>query len=333
MLEQMHHAFTKAIESVKTSDELESLKVKYLGRNGLLKQQYLLLCRVCDVNEKKALGKSINDLKTYIDSSLSKKKNDIKESLLLKKISEKKVDVTLPEYPFSLGKVHVISAVIEKIKRIFSTFGFKEVKGPEIEDEYHVFDALNTPKHHPAREMQDSFYLPNNLMLRPHTSSVQVRAMESGKPPFKIISIGKVYRRDWDSLHTPMFHQIEGLCIDEGISIANLKYYIKSLLESFFEHKVIYRLRPSFFPFTEPSMEVDVFFDKNRWIEILGCGMVHKNVLKLIEHGSDDKKAFTGFAFGIGIERLTMLLNKFSDIRKFYDGDIQWLSKNCNNML
>ncbi len=239
------------------------------------------------------------------------------------------IDITLPVRPEKIGKIHPLSKVLNEVKLIFAHMGFKAVDGPDIEDEFHVFDALNTPSHHPAREEQDTFYLKNKIndkrmVLRTHTSSVQIRTMEKTKNfPIKIVAPGRVYRNDFDATHTPMFHQIEGLYGDESVNMGQLKFTIHHFLNKFFGDKGLkIRFRNSFFPFTEPSAEVDISYKGSKWIEVLGCGMVHPNVFQNV--GIDHTK-YNGFAFGIGIERLAMLKYQISDLRSFYDNKISWL--------
>ena len=311
------------IGSVSSIAETESLRVFYLGKRGVITEQFSKLKDCKNIEEKKELGKKLNGLRNEILGAIENKK-----SILLKKqkeleLSKEKVDITLPVRPIHYGKQHPITRSIDEAVDIFSNLGFEEVSGSEIDDEFHIFDALNTPSHHPARQMQDSFYLLNGLMLRPHTSSVQIHIMQDNKPPFKIIAPGKVYRRDLDATHTPMFHQIEGLYIDKEINMSHLKFCINRFVKEFFG-EVESRFRPSFFPFTEPSAEVDIKFSDGSWIEILGCGMVHNNVLKSV--GVDYDK-YQGFAFGIGVERLTMLKYQITDLRLLFENNLPWLHK------
>ena len=232
------------------------------------------------------------------------------------------VDVTLPGRGTATGGQHPVWRAGRRIERIFREAGFGVRSGPEIEDDFHNFTALNIPENHPARAMHDTFYFPDGMLLRTHTSPVQIRAMVEEGAPIRIIAPGRVYRRDYDQTHTPMFHQVEGLVVDRGISFANLKAVLHQFVEAFFERKIDLRFRPSYFPFTEPSAEVDIRWSEDKWLEILGCGMVHPNVL---ESAGVDSETFTGYAFGMGIERLAMLRYGVTDLRTFFDNDLRFL--------
>lgn len=326
-----------AIEKAASLEEIEQVRIAQLGKKGVISEQLQSLGKL-PAEERKEFGASINKIKNSITEKLEAKKLLLEEAELENKLAEESVDVTLPVRPEKEGKIHPISKVIEECIEIFAAQGFKVEEGPEIEDDFHNFSALNIPPNHPARQMQDTFYLPSNdngqpLVLRTHTSSVQIRTMQNGKPPFKFIAPGRVYRSDYDMTHTPMFHQIEGLYIDKNINMGHLKGCLHEFLKAFFElDEVPLRFRPSFFPFTEPSAEVDIGCERGNgelkigagkdWLEILGCGMVHPNVLKNV---GIDPEEYQGFAFGLGIERLAMLKYGAPDLRNFFDSDIRWL--------
>lgn len=317
--------FTQRINGINSIDELNSLRVFYLGKNGFVTNQFSVLKGCNNFEKKKQLGCIINDLRCFITGEIDNKRNILLKRKKEEILNEEALDITLPVRPCSYGKKHPITEGINQAVQIFSKLGFEEVLGNEIDDEFHIFDALNTPSYHPARQMQDSFYLLNGLMLRPHTSSVQIHVMESRKPPFKIIAPGRVYRCDSDVTHTPMFHQIEGLYLDKNINMSHLKFCINYFIREFFGD-IKSRFRPSFFPFTEPSAEVDIMCSDGSWVEVLGCGIVHRNVLQNMGIKAEE---YQGFAFGIGIERLTMLKYKIQDLRLLFDNRIDWLN-NCN---
>ena len=327
---------SQELSKASDSNSLEQLRVKYLGKKGLITGQLKTLGKL-SIEEKKLKGAEINEIKNLFLKELSDKQQEIELIELNKTLEQDKIDISLPSRQKVRGKIHPISQVIEELVNIMGQFDFKFVDGQNIEDDFHNFTALNIPSHHPAREMQDTFFINNTegqeKVLRTQTSSVQIRTMEKGEPPFRIISAGRVYRSDYDQTHTPMFHQMECLCIDKNINMGHLKYTISEVLKKFFElEEVPLRFRPSYFPFTEPSAEVDIACKKTKdelvigkgedFLEILGCGMVNHNVLKNV--GIDPKK-WQGFAFGIGIERLAMLKYGVADLRKFFDGDIRFL--------
>lgn len=335
-LEQIKQDFFTQLNNSNSLDTLEELRVNFLGKKGLMNDLMLDLKNL-NIEEKKHFGATINQLKTNITTELQNKKEQLELIDLNLKLQTEKLDLTSPFRQENQGSIHPISQTIDEIKNIFGKMGFEIIDGPEIEDDFHNFSALNIPEHHPARQMQDTFYLPENdgknMLLRTHTSSVQIRKMLSQKPPLKIISLGKVYRSDSDQTHTPMFHQIEALVIDKNINMGNLKWTIEKFLQEFFEvSNLETRFRPSFFPFTEPSCELDIGFSKKdgrikigsneNFLEILGCGMVHPQVLTNV---GIDPKEYQGFAFGIGIERLTMLKHGINDLRMFFEGDIRFL--------
>ncbi len=318
------------IESASSLQDLEKVRLSYLGKRGVIKAYFDNLKEIEDAGKKRNLGEVINVLRNKLDQLIMNKENILKAKEVNFKLQNEAIDITLPVRPEKMGKVHPLSKVINEVKLIFAHMGFKAVDGPDIEDEFHVFDALNTPSHHPAREEQDTFYLKNRIddkrmVLRTHTSSVQIRTMEKTKNfPIKIVAAGRVYRNDFDATHTPMFHQIEGLYVDESVNMGQLKFTIHHFLNKFFGDKGLkIRFRNSFFPFTEPSAEVDISYKGSKWIEVLGCGMVHPNVFQNV--GIDYTK-YNGFAFGIGIERLAMLKYQIGDLRSFYDNRISWLN-------
>lgn len=336
-LENINIDFTKELERAGDLKSLEELRIKYLGKTGIVSLQMQKLAKL-PVEEKKNFGANVNKLKEQITLQLDAQKTILFENELSAKIANEKIDVTLPVRPIIRGKIHPISQVMDEVVTIFANMGFASFEGPQIEEDFYNFTALNIPEHHPARQMQDSFYLKakndnKNYVLRTHTSSVQIRTMLNNKPPFKFIAAGRVYRSDFDMTHTPMFHQIEGLYIDKNINMGHLKSCLHEFLKAFFElDEVPLRLRPSFFPFTEPSAEVDIGCKRENgeitigkgasWLEILGCGMVHPNVLKNV---GIDEKEYQGFAFGIGIERLAMLKYNVPDLRSFFENDLRWL--------
>lgn len=337
----------KAIEETSSLEALENLRVHYVGKKGTVSEQMKQIGKLAP-EERKTFGADVNKVKQAVNDALSAKKEILEVSALNKKLANETIDVTLAARPENKGSIHPIMQVIEEVTTILAQQGFAVAEGPEVEDDFHNFNALNIPENHPARQMQDTFYLTADdedsqtpLLLRTHTSSVQIREMSKGKAPFRIIAPGRVYRSDYDITHTPMFHQIEGLYIDKNIHMGHLKGCLHQFLKSFFElDNVPLRFRPSFFPFTEPSAEVDIGCERKDgelkigagkdWLEILGCGMVHPNVLKNV---GLDPKEYQGFAFGIGIERLAMLKYGMPDLRAFFDSDIRWLEHYSFNSL
>jgi phenylalanyl-tRNA synthetase alpha chain len=317
-----------SILEISDTKEIEKIKQEYLGKNGYIVSQMNLL-KDLDQEQRKVVGKEINDFKIELLNIISQKTNQIELREINDKLRTEAIDVTLPpRYSYS-GTIHPISKTIKDISDIFISMGFGIEEGPDIEDDFHNFTALNIDENHPARQMHDTFYVndfaENVGVLRTHTSPVQIRKMMAGKPPFRFISPGRVYRCDSDTTHTPMFHQIEGVCIDKNIDMSHLKWCLETLVTRFFGKKVQMRFRPSFFPFTEPSAEVDILFDDSRqWLEVLGCGMVHPKVLQNV--GVDSDK-YQGFAFGLGIERFAMLKYNIKDLRTFFDCDIRWSQK------
>ena len=315
--------------------EINQIKSDLFGKNGLVSSQFKKIGAIAE-SERKQFASDLNIIKDELQDIINFKINEINDAEINEKLEKEKIDITLPERPFVKGKIHPVSQTIDEISSIFSEIGFSVEEGPDVENEYNNFTALNTPENHPAKDMHDTFYLDKDMktLLRTHTSPVQVRTMLKGKPPFKIIAPGRTYRSDSDQTHTPMFHQLEGLHIDKDINMGHLKGCLNYFIREFFEvDKIKMRFRPSHFPFTEPSAEVDIGYriENNRivigegdqWLEILGCGMVHPNVLK---NCKVDPIKFQGFAFGIGIDRLAMLKYGINDLRSFFECDYRWLN-------
>jgi phenylalanyl-tRNA synthetase alpha chain len=324
--------FLDEINKSYSVNDVEKLRIKYLGKKGLISLEMKHLSSL-SVEEKKTKGQALNTLKNIFESELKNRKMNIENTELNEKLEKEKIDTSLPPRDFNTGKIHPISQSTYKIIEIFSSMGFSIKSGPDIESDFNNFTALNIPAHHPAREMQDTFYIEDKV-LRTHTSPVQVRTMISTKPPIRIIVPGRTYRSDYDATHTPMFHQVEGLLIDDSSNMAHLKGCLIDFLKEFFEIKNLkYRFRPSYFPFTEPSAEMDIAFTKKNnvlkvgegddWLEVLGCGMVNSKVL---ENCKIDSSKYQGFAFGMGIERLSMLKYGITDLRTFFESDFRWLS-------
>lgn len=323
-LEKIIKDCLEKIKLVDNFNNLEIIKSKYLGKssiiNGLIKE-----LKDLPYEEKKSYGILINNQKSILQDAFNDKKKQLENIAIKNKLSSETIDVTLPGKGENLGSLHPITLTTIKIIELFKSIGFEEISGPEIENDFYNFQALNIPENHPARDMQDTFYLENGNLLRTHTSNIQIRYMLDKKsPPFKIISPGRTYRVDSDATHSPMFHQAEGLWVEEGINFVDLKSIVSDFLYKFFENKDLkIRFRPSFFPFTEPSAEIDISWG-NKWLEVGGCGMVHPNVLKNV---NVDPKIYTGLAFGIGIDRYTMLNYKINDLRYFFDNDLNFLQQ------
>lgn len=316
---------TELIQNTSNLSDLEKIRVQFLGKKSLLIKLMKSLSSL-DPSEKAAAGKDLNKAKVKINSLLANKKSSLENNSQSK---DDDFDLSMPGKASSIGSIHPITKIMNLAIQILESLKFECVEGPEIEDDYHNFTALNIPDTHPARAMHDTFYLEKSLLLRTHTSSVQVRTMDENKPPIRIIAPGKVYRKDSDITHTPMFHQIEGLYVDQNVSFANLKSIINIFLKSFFEKDDLnIRFRPSYFPFTEPSAEVDIEYIDNKgnksWLEILGCGMVHPNVLSM---ANIDSSIYSGYAFGLGVERLAMLKLGITDLRLFYENDLRFLKQ------
>ncbi len=312
-----------AVEGANSPNELDLVRVDFMGKKGRVTDLMKGLGALSK-EERPAAGQKINLVKQEIQSLITTKIQLLKDEELNQKLGSEAIDVTLPGRSTQLGNIHPVSRTIARIENFFGDLGFAVKQGPEIEDGFHNFDALNIPKNHPARADHDTFYFNPNLMLRTQTSGVQIRTMEKQPPPLRIISPGRVYRNDYDQTHTPMFHQVEGLMVDTDVSFAELKGILHDFLHHFFEEDLKIRFRPSYFPFTEPSAEVDVMGKNGKWLEVLGCGMVHPNVLKAV---NIDSEKYTGFAFGMGVERLTMLRYGVNDLRAFFENDVRFLKQ------
>jgi len=339
-IDEMLNQALSAIEKANNTTELENIRVSVLGKNG----SFTLLSKTLATlpnEQKKDFGYELNIAKKQIEEQLSNKKISLAEQELNAKLAKETIDVTLPIRDEHQGRIHPVSKIYEEVVAIFGQMGFDIAEGPDIEDQFHNFNALNMPVNHPARQMQDTFYIANkesnnfddSYVVRTHTSGIQIRTMESKQPPIRIIAPGRTYRSDWDATHTPMFHQVEGLVIDKNITMAHLKGCLYDFMKTFFElNDLPVRYRPSYFPFTEPSAEMDIGCLKTKtelkigagtdWLEVLGCGMVHPNVLKA---GGIDPNEYQGFAFGLGIDRLAMLKYGIPDLRTFFESDVRWL--------
>ncbi len=315
--------------------EVNQMKSDLFGKNGLVSSQFKKIGTIAET-ERKKFASELNVIKDELQDLINLKIKEIENEEIREKLQKEKIDITLPERPFVRGKIHPVSQTIDEISSIFSEIGFSVEEGPDVESEYNNFTALNTPENHPARDMHDTFYLDEKKerLLRTHTSPVQIRTMLNDKPPFKIIAPGRTYRSDSDQTHAPMFHQVEGLHIDKDINMGHLKGCLNYFIKEFFElDKIKMRFRPSHFPFTEPSAEVDIGYEMkdgkiligegDKWLEILGCGMVHPNVLRNVKV---DPTKFQGYAFGMGIDRLAMLKYGINDLRAFFDCDYRWLN-------
>lgn len=324
-------ALVSATESLSA---LEQIRVEYLGKKGSLTALLKDLGKLSP-EERPAAGARINEAKQEVQSLIDARRKALEAEQVAEQLQRETVDVTLSGRTRGAGSVHPVTRTLDRIAGFFTSIGYSVAEGPEIEDDYHNFEALNIPSHHPARAMHDTFYVDEHLVLRTHTSPVQIRVMENQKPPLRIICPGRVYRCDSDLTHTPMFHQIEGLLVDRNVSMADLRGTIDQFLKVFFEDELPVRFRPSYFPFTEPSAEVDIQCTKCRgagcrvckntgWLEVMGCGMVHPAVFAAVGIDSDE---YTGFAFGLGVERLAMLRYGVGDLRMFFENDIRFLKQ------
>lgn len=336
-MENLEVLVTQALEAVQQAADinaLEQLRVQYLGKKGELTQVMKTLGNI-PPEERPQVGAMVNDAKQRVQSVLNARKSDMEAAALNARLAAERVDVTLPGRGQTTGGLHPVTRTMERIEEFFSRVGYTVAEGPEVEDDYHNFEALNIPGHHPARAMHDTFYFNANTLLRTHTSPVQVRTMESQKPPIRIVCPGRVYRCDSDLTHSPMFHQVEGLLVDREVSFADLRGTIAEFLQVFFEKDLKVRFRPSFFPFTEPSAEVDIqcvmcsgsgcrVCKQTGWLEVMGCGMVHPNVFR---SAGIDPEQYQGFAFGMGVERLAMLRYGVNDLRLFFDNDLRFLAQ------
>ena len=334
-LKKLKDDFLSKLRGKSNLSEINQIKSELFGKNGLISTQFKKIGTIAE-SEKKKFASDLNIIKDELQSLINSKINEAENTEINKKLEQERIDITLPERSFVRGKIHPVSQTIDEISSIFSEIGFSVEEGPDVENEYNNFTALNTPENHPARDMHDTFYLDEKKqnLLRTHTSPVQIRTMIKDKPPFKIIAPGRTYRSDSDQTHAPMFHQVEGLHIDKDINMGHLKGCLNYFIKEFFEvDKIRMRFRPSHFPFTEPSAEVDIGYEMkdgkiivgegDQWLEILGCGMVHPNVLKNV---NVDTAKYQGYAFGIGIDRLAMLKYGINDLRAFFDCDYRWLS-------
>lgn len=317
----------EAIKDVQDLSKLDELRVQFLGKKGALTGMMKMLGKLTP-EERPQAGQVINEAKQTVQSLLNEKKRQLDDAKLAQKLAEETIDVTLPGRGVDVGSLHPVTRTLNRIETLFSKAGFTVETGPEIEDNWHNFEALNIPETHPARAMHDTFYINENTVLRTHTSGVQIRTMENKQPPLRIIAPGRVYRCDSDQTHTPMFHQVEGLIVEKNASFAQLRSLLIQFLREFFEDENLQtRFRPSYFPFTEPSAEVDIstdLFGEGRWLEVLGCGMVHPKVL---ENVGIDPNEYTGLAFGLGVERLAMLRYNVKDLRQFFENDLRFLQQ------
>ncbi len=314
--------------------QLDAVRVHYLGKKGLFTLQMKGLASL-DPEQRRAVGQVINQAKDSFQTTLEQRKHALEQAALTARLASEAIDVTLPGRGQQSAGLHPVTLTLRRIHKIFASVGFKVVEGPEIEDDYHNFGALNIPDHHPARAMHDTFYFDAHTVLRTHTSPVQIRVMESEKPPLKVIAPGRVYRCDSDLTHSPMFHQVEGFLVDTEVSFADLKGVIYEFLRAFFEQDSQVRFRPSYFPFTEPSAEVDIecvicggagcrVCSHSGWLEVMGCGMIHPQVFKAV---GIDNEQYSGFAFGMGVERLAMLRYGINDLRLFFENDLKFLQQ------
>jgi len=333
----LESALAQALQQLAEAGDLsvlEQARVQYLGKKGLFTQVMKELGGL-EPEQRRALGQRINDAKDRFTQELESKKMALEQAELDLRLAREQIDVTLPGRGQHVAGLHPVTTTLRRIAKIFAGAGFDIVEGPEVEDDYHNFTALNIPAHHPARAMHDTFYFDAHTVLRTHTSPVQIRVMESGQPPFKVIAPGRVYRCDSDITHTPMFHQVEGFLVDTDVSFGDLKGVIYEFLRAFFEKDVQVRFRPSYFPFTEPSAEFDVscvmcdgagcrVCKQTGWLEVGGCGMIHPEVFKAV---NIDSEKYTGFAFGTGVERLTMMRYGINDLRLFFENDLKFLNQ------
>lgn len=325
----------KEIESAKTPRDIEDVRIKYLGKKGTLTAILKQMSSLSN-DERPIIGQIANEVRDFISEKIDASMKKIKKAKLDEQLSSEKIDVTLPGIRKSLGHKHPLSIVLDEVKEIFVGMGFDIVDGPEVETDYYNFEALNMPKHHPARDTQDTFYIDDNTLLRTQTSCVQIRTMENSEPPIRMISPGRVYRSDAvDATHSPIFHQVEGLVVDRGITFSDLKGTLETFFQALYGQDCVVRFRPHHFPYTEPSAEVDVqcfscggrgcrLCKNEGWIEILGCGMVHPVVLK---NCGIDPEIYSGFAFGVGLERIAMRRYNINDMRLFYENDVRFLNQ------
>ncbi|MBR9910055.1 MAG: phenylalanine--tRNA ligase subunit alpha [Gammaproteobacteria bacterium] len=333
-LAALTEAALKLVTDADDLAELDRVRVEYLGKKGQITALLKGLGKL-SAEERPAAGAKINEAKQAVQEQISARKQAMEQAAIDARLASEAVDVTLPGRGQSTGGLHPVTRTLQRMEAIFAAVGYEVEEGPEIEDDYHNFEALNIPAHHPARAMHDTFYIDASHVLRTHTSPVQVRTMENKQPPIRIICPGRVYRCDSDLTHTPMFHQVEGLVVDKNVSFADLKGTVDQFLKAFFEADVPVRFRPSYFPFTEPSAEVDIqctncagkgcrVCSHTGWLEVMGCGMVHPDVFKA---SGVDTDVYTGFAFGMGVERLAMLRYGVNDLRLFFENDLKFLKQ------
>ncbi len=337
MSASIEEILTQALQALANTQDLAQLdqvRVDYLGKKGLFTQHMKELGSL-DPEQRKSVGQVINTAKNAFQEALDNRKQTLESEQLQARLASECIDVTLPGRGQNTAGLHPVTITLRRIAKIFASVGFNVVEGPEIEDDYHNFGALNIPEHHPARAMHDTFYFDAHTVLRTHTSPVQIRVMESEKPPLKVIAPGRVYRCDSDLTHTPMFHQVEGFLVDTDVSFADLKGVVFEFLRAFFEKDIQVRFRPSYFPFTEPSAEVDIecvmcdgkgcrVCSHTGWLEVMGCGMIHPEVFKSV---NIDNEHYSGFAFGMGVERLAMLRYGINDLRMFFENDLKFLQQ------
>lgn len=337
MSTSLDELLAQALQALATATDLmqlDAVRVHYLGKKGLFTDQMKELGKL-DPEQRRTVGQVINQAKDNFQSELEAKKTALESAALSARLASERIDVTLAGRGQAVAGLHPVTTTLRRINKIFASVGFNVVEGPEIEDDYHNFEALNIPAHHPARAMHDTFYFDAHRVLRTHTSPVQIRVMESETPPLKIIAPGRVYRCDSDITHTPMFHQVEGFLVDTDVSFADLKGVVYEFLRAFFEKDIQVRFRPSYFPFTEPSAEVDIecvmcggegcrVCSHTGWLEVMGCGMIHPEVFKSV---GIDSEQYSGFAFGMGVERLAMLRYGINDLRLFFENDLKFLQQ------
>lgn len=337
MSASIEEILTQALQALANANDLNQLdqvRVNYLGKKGLFTLQMKELGSL-EPEQRKAAGQVINTARDSFQEALEARKTDLESAELNARLANERIDVSLPGRGQTTAGLHPVTITLRRIAKIFASVGFDVVEGPEIEDDYHNFGALNIPEHHPARAMHDTFYFDAHTVLRTHTSPVQIRVMESQQPPLKVIAPGRVYRCDSDLTHTPMFHQVEGFLVDQNVSFADLKGVVFEFLRAFFEKDIQVRFRPSYFPFTEPSAEVDIecvicdgegcrVCSQTGWLEVMGCGMIHPEVFKSV---NIDHQQYSGFAFGMGVERLAMLRYGINDLRMFFENDLKFLQQ------
>jgi phenylalanyl-tRNA synthetase alpha chain len=337
MSTSLDELLAQALQELATAtdlSQLDAVRVHYLGKKGLFTEQMKELGKL-DPEQRRAVGQVINQAKDSFQRQLESKKTELEQAALTARLASERIDVTLAGRGQAVAGLHPVTTTLRRIAKIFASVGFQVVEGPEIEDDYHNFEALNIPAHHPARAMHDTFYFDAHRVLRTHTSPVQIRVMESETPPLKVIAPGRVYRCDSDITHTPMFHQVEGFLVDTEVSFADLKGVVYEFLRAFFEKDIQVRFRPSYFPFTEPSAEVDIecvmcggegcrVCSHTGWLEVMGCGMIHPEVFKAV---NIDSEHYSGFAFGMGVERLAMLRYGINDLRLFFENDLKFLQQ------